>query len=358
MNKLITTHVVIRGVTVPVSLLKDNSNAKVTVECQHGQREIRWSRRDNLCKKCAIGKGIFNTSKKGREVSWGNKISKSKKGHKLSEAHKQSLLTSRLKKAAHKQGIPVSQATFPTKGVQYKLRLFAMSALGRNLIKKSISEQDELILNRFNYSIEQLKSHLESKFQLGMTWDNYGQWHIDHIKPESWFKYDSIDDESFKKCWSLDNLQPMWAIENIKKSNKYEGQYRQPFFYILYGQSGVGKTTLLKDFENMFYVLDVDKVPFKQIDKLIANNWFANKPIILNISVHISTTIKRYLDSYDIKTFALIESIEKVKENILSRGKRISNVESRHKRIESIARKFQSIAGDSVYIREQLIKLF
>ena len=54
-----------------------------------------------------------------------------------------------------------------------------------------------------------------------MNWDNYGEWHIDHIKPISSFIFESSEDEEFKRCWSLDNLQPMWGIENIKKGNKF-----------------------------------------------------------------------------------------------------------------------------------------
>jgi len=56
-----------------------------------------------------------------------------------------------------------------------------------------------------------------------MTWDNYGTWHIDHIRPDSWFHYDSVNHEDFKKSWMLDNLQPLWAKDNLMKSNNYEG---------------------------------------------------------------------------------------------------------------------------------------
>ena len=71
-----------------------------------------------------------------------------------------------------------------------------------------------------NYSLEDLKLHLEKQFTNGMSWDNYGEWHIDHILPISSFNIQDYNDEYFQKCWSLENLQPMWAVENIKKSNK------------------------------------------------------------------------------------------------------------------------------------------
>ena len=53
-----------------------------------------------------------------------------------------------------------------------------------------------------------------------MNWENYGEWHIDHIYPQSKLPYDSMEHPNFLKCWALDNLQPLWAEENRKKSNK------------------------------------------------------------------------------------------------------------------------------------------
>ena len=75
------------------------------------------------------------------------------------------------------------------------------------------------------YTLDDLKNHLESLFEQGMSWENYGfkGWHIDHVTPASWFDYNSKDDIEFKKCWCLSNLQPKWAIDNIKKQNRYVG---------------------------------------------------------------------------------------------------------------------------------------
>ena len=70
------------------------------------------------------------------------------------------------------------------------------------------------------YSPEELISHLEKQFKDGMTWDNYGEWHVDHFIPISSFNIKEIGDSEFMKCWSLSNLQPMWGEENIRKSNK------------------------------------------------------------------------------------------------------------------------------------------
>lgn len=74
--------------------------------------------------------------------------------------------------------------------------------------------------NVVGYSYSELKRHLENLFLEGMSWDNYGKWHIDHIIPISFFRYESFEDVEFKMCWRLENLQPLWARENIQKRNK------------------------------------------------------------------------------------------------------------------------------------------
>ena len=63
--------------------------------------------------------------------------------------------------------------------------------------------------------------HLEGLFQPRMSWNNYGKkgWEVDHIIPLSRFDYSFPDDSQFKECWSLKNLQPLWAADNLRKFN-------------------------------------------------------------------------------------------------------------------------------------------
>jgi hypothetical protein len=79
------------------------------------------------------------------------------------------------------------------------------------------------------YTSRQLKEHLENQFEDWMSWDNYGiinknkkTWQIDHIIPHSKLSYDSLEHPNFQKCWALENLRPLEAFKNIKKSNKIE----------------------------------------------------------------------------------------------------------------------------------------
>lgn len=70
------------------------------------------------------------------------------------------------------------------------------------------------------YTAKQLVQHIERQFSPGMSWDNYGEWHIDHITPLSMFKIESINDPAIRIAWGLPNLRPLWAQENIRKRDK------------------------------------------------------------------------------------------------------------------------------------------
>jgi len=74
-------------------------------------------------------------------------------------------------------------------------------------------------VNDLGCSIDMLKQHLESKFQLGMTWENHSVdgWHVDHIVPLS--KFDLTIKEEFQKACHYTNLQPLWAKDNLVKYN-------------------------------------------------------------------------------------------------------------------------------------------
>lgn len=78
------------------------------------------------------------------------------------------------------------------------------------------------------FTLKQLKRHLEKLFTEGMTWKRFlnGEIHIDHKTPVRVFNFTKPEHEDFKRCWSLKNLQPLWAKDNITKSNKIEHHFQ------------------------------------------------------------------------------------------------------------------------------------
>jgi len=68
-------------------------------------------------------------------------------------------------------------------------------------------------------TVEEARQHLEAQFLPGMTWENHGEWHIDHIRPCASFS-DLTQLEQQKQCCHYTNLQPLWALENLQKGAK------------------------------------------------------------------------------------------------------------------------------------------
>jgi len=114
--------------------------------------------------------------------------------------------------------------------INFKLRCCVSSGINFYLNKNKKS-----YLKYLPYSIEDLRSHLESIFEPWMNWKNHGKynpkswndedpatwtWQIDHIIPQSSFKYNSMEDVSFQECWALSNLRPYSAKDNFLEGVK------------------------------------------------------------------------------------------------------------------------------------------
>jgi hypothetical protein len=99
------------------------------------------------------------------------------------------------------------------------------SSIRESLRMKNIFKNGYSWESLVGYTKQDLKEHLENLFTESMSWQNYGEWHLDHIIPISFFQYSSTDDVEFKYCWSLNNLQPLWAKENWSKNDKIDSKY-------------------------------------------------------------------------------------------------------------------------------------
>jgi hypothetical protein len=109
-----------------------------------------------------------------------------------------------------------------------------MSAGINSALRVVNSTKSKSTFDLLDFTVEELKAHLELQFTDGMTWDNKGgkpyshpnwenEWHIDHIIPVSAWNFESDSCPEFKMCWALGNLRPMWAKDNMRKGNKIPG---------------------------------------------------------------------------------------------------------------------------------------
>jgi len=145
------------------------------------------------------------------------KINKTEWGLLISDNPKEATLIHRIKykydesfvlKTRLKNQITKKAKKYPNIDIQLRAYI-------KNNSKKNMYE------NVLGYTTNELKKHLESKFTRGMNWNefNKGNIHIDHIKPQSMFNLKNV--KEIKECWSLENLQPLWAEDNLIKSNNY-----------------------------------------------------------------------------------------------------------------------------------------
>lgn len=116
-----------------------------------------------------------------------------------------------------------------------RLRHYIGVEINTVLKQNKSNKNGRSFLKAINYSLEELKNHLESKFEFWMTWENQGKyipsewddndsstwkWQLDHIIPQSLLSYTSMEEDNFKKCWALSNLRPYSAKQNILDGNR------------------------------------------------------------------------------------------------------------------------------------------
>lgn len=103
--------------------------------------------------------------------------------------------------------------------IQFRLREVyrsrVLSALKKQTIKKTTT-LDLLGVSKIQTAVD----HLTKQFKKGMSWDNHGEWHIDHIIPCA--SFDLTKESEQKKCFHYTNLQPLWAVENLQKGARLE----------------------------------------------------------------------------------------------------------------------------------------
>lgn len=122
--------------------------------------------------------------------------------------------------------------------LSFRLRSIISRAIAAFLKRHKHNKNGLSCKKYLDYTIKQLKDHLQSNFESWMTWENQGKynpniwndndtstwtWQLDHIVPQSKLPYVNMTDENFKKCWALENLRPYSAKQNVIENSRDNG---------------------------------------------------------------------------------------------------------------------------------------
>lgn len=92
------------------------------------------------------------------------------------------------------------------------MRARLLTALRKN-------QKEGVAVRNLGCSIERFREHIAAQFAPGMTWDNHGEWHLDHVRPLA--SFDLTDDDQVRVACHYSNIQPLWAEDNHAKSRKF-----------------------------------------------------------------------------------------------------------------------------------------
>ncbi|MDX1032798.1 HNH endonuclease [Sinorhizobium medicae] len=220
-------------------------NAKYRIEHADALREyIKDWRKNNPEKQKIASKNWYEENKEKAIAASAEWISKNPKKHKRSMAnwYQSNKEATKANNDKWKRENPDKMREYANRSAskraedpKYRLECAVKQGVRRGLL--SGSKAGRRTFEVLGYSPDDLRRHLEKRFQPGMTWDNYGEWHIDHEIPLSAFNYQTPDDIDFKRAWALSNLQPLWAFDNLSKKDKLEKPF-QPSLLLATNDNG------------------------------------------------------------------------------------------------------------------------
>ena len=170
--------------------LEKNPEMKSSIRIKKYRNDPEFIKKEKERRKKYYQDNIEKEREKRKKYYYENKINERKKNN---EWKKNNLKTDPLARIK--------------KNVRDRIREFLT---GKNKSKRTF---DIIGLDKENF-----KLYIESKFTEGMSWENYGEWHLDHIKP----LYLSENEEDLLLLNHYTNLQPLWAEDNLRKNRKYD----------------------------------------------------------------------------------------------------------------------------------------
>ena len=207
------------------------ASTKVCRICNEEKELSLLAKNENICKRCNCiqikkyreenPEKVAEQRKKYHEK---NKEEHNQKAREYHEANKEEI------KQQRKEYYEENKEDIIKKAYEHKKKRLMEDPLfkllerlrGRILIaiKSQAGEKAAKSIELLGCSIEHVRDHLESQFTEGMTWENHGEWHIDHMRPCASFNLEEPEDQ--KKCFHWTNLQPLWAADNLAKGARLD----------------------------------------------------------------------------------------------------------------------------------------
>jgi len=186
--------------------------------CKKCQKEWRDNNKEYLKKKDKeyYENNTEKLKKYGKKYNRENKLKRKtyqdsykEKNHELIKERKRKYSKSEKGRKAKQEWIKKDYKKNPHK--------YIIRSILKKTLKKISFNKSKKTVDILGYSPDELKQRIETQFKDGMSWKNYGEWHVDHKKPISAFN----DDVHPNIVNALCNLQPLWELENLEKSNKF-----------------------------------------------------------------------------------------------------------------------------------------
>ena len=204
---------------------KNNNNEILCSTCNIYKNEIHFKflkKQWYICSECnnLRRKNIYKNDPK-RHINYHKKYYESNKEKCVEKAKEyRQKYPEKIKKAHKKYSLKNPKRKIIRRKIDIEYRIKENLRTRVHHAVRGISKKSDKTMNLIGCDFNILKKHLENQFKENMSWENYGKWHIDHIKPCSLF--DLTNEEEQRKCFHYSNLQPLWALENLIKNNKYE----------------------------------------------------------------------------------------------------------------------------------------
>jgi hypothetical protein len=186
---------------------------------EYNKQSSSWDKLARMCRKCyceyKTNKRKNDEKYKQSDILYKQKYEKSGRRKEVSKIRYEEKKDELLKK-----NIAYNNKKYNT-DPYFKVVCCMRSRISK-LFKQKNADKYNKFYNYLGCSKQDFILYFQAKFKEGMTWENHGEWHIDHIKPCASFNL--LHEEEQKKCFHYTNLQPLWASENLSKGCKYDHQ--------------------------------------------------------------------------------------------------------------------------------------